>query len=209
MHDETPVKHPLSADAAQARVVSGIVLALVNLIPAAGVLFWGWAGAVLFTLYWAESVIIGLWFIPRIALARGGKRRTSLFEVLFFILHFGIFMFGYYQFLSGTLAVDLRLLQDQLIPIAALFLSHSFSFFYHFIFRGEFRRATKQQMMRRPYERILPMHLGIILGGILTAQLDEEAGFLLALVLVKTVLDLFGHLREHKREQTQESREVP
>lgn len=93
-----------------------LALIAVNLLPLAGVLFWGWSLVLILVLYWLESGIVGVINIVKIALARGtgdgpavtidrlgGLKvdarqlvnvSTSLAPgclVPFFILHYGIF----------------------------------------------------------------------------------------------------------------------
>jgi predicted membrane channel-forming protein YqfA (hemolysin III family) len=73
-----------------------IVLIAANLVPLAGVLFWGWDLFVLMTAYWMETGVIGIWTIVQMAmLARWG----ALFYVPFFVVHFGMFMIGHLLFL--------------------------------------------------------------------------------------------------------------
>lgn len=76
-----------------------------NAIPIVGVAFLGWSLMTILVLYWLENGIVGLWTIPRIALARGagvgspvgrgpeaaGCVRYSL--IPFFIVHYGLFWF--------------------------------------------------------------------------------------------------------------------
>lgn len=52
---------------------SAAVLALVvaNLLPLAGVVWWGWTVLEVLVLYWLESGIVGLLNVPKILLARG------------------------------------------------------------------------------------------------------------------------------------------
>jgi hypothetical protein len=50
---------------------SAIVLLLANAIPLVGVLFFGWSLLTILVLYWVENGIIGLWNVPKLALARG------------------------------------------------------------------------------------------------------------------------------------------
>ena len=52
-------------------------LLVANAIPLLGVLFFGWSLITILVLYWLENGIIGLWNIPRIALARGDDQSTS------------------------------------------------------------------------------------------------------------------------------------
>jgi hypothetical protein len=81
-----------------------IVLVLFNLLPLAGVTWWGWNVYTLLVLYWLENGIIGALNVPRILLAEGplvatpgvvsvrglaGSSRPLL--VPFFVMHYGIF----------------------------------------------------------------------------------------------------------------------
>lgn len=86
-------------------------LLVANAIPIVGVAFLGWSLMTILVLYWLENGIVGLWTIPRIALARGtgvgspvglspaavGCVRYSL--IPFFIVHYGLFWFVHGVFL--------------------------------------------------------------------------------------------------------------
>lgn len=50
---------------------SAVALLIANAIPIVGVLFFGWSLLTILVLYWVENGIVGLWTLPRIALARG------------------------------------------------------------------------------------------------------------------------------------------
>ena len=79
----------------------------VNLIPLAGVLFWGWNIATLLVLYWIENGIVGVLNVPKMLLARGDSAPAAPIPsanrlagdgpaarvglVLFFLAHYGIF----------------------------------------------------------------------------------------------------------------------
>jgi hypothetical protein len=90
----------------------GAIVALVvaNAIPIVGVAFFGWSLMTILVLYWLENGIVGLWNLPRIALAQGeptgigrlatlnGRAVTSMsiaaqraFTIPFFLVHYGIF----------------------------------------------------------------------------------------------------------------------
>lgn len=87
------------------RRLSVVALLVANAIPIVGVAFLGWSLMTILVLYWLENGIVGLWTIPRIALARGtgvggpvglgpeaaGCVRYSL--IPFFIVHYGLFWF--------------------------------------------------------------------------------------------------------------------
>src|SRR5688572_2147822 len=78
------------------RAPSVIVLILANLVPLAGVIFWGWDLLDLMILYWMETGIIGFYAIIQMAIA---SRWGALFTVPFFVVHFGGFMAGHLFFL--------------------------------------------------------------------------------------------------------------
>jgi hypothetical protein len=50
---------------------SAIALLIANVIPLIGVLFFGWSLMTILVVYWVENGIVGLWNLPRIALAQG------------------------------------------------------------------------------------------------------------------------------------------
>jgi hypothetical protein len=95
---------------------SVIALLIANLIPLVGVAFFGWNLATILIIYWLENGIVGLWNVPRMALAGrqsvlGGRptpsvaatppRTTALLGsgcgstafIAFFVVHYGLFWF--------------------------------------------------------------------------------------------------------------------
>lgn len=90
---------------------SVVALVAANAIPIVGVLFLGWSLMTVLILYWIENGIVGLWNLPKIALARGtgladgtgaaanpGCQRTVLLP--FFAVHYGVFWLGHGLFLT-------------------------------------------------------------------------------------------------------------
>jgi hypothetical protein len=78
------------------------LLIIVNLIPLAGAVFWGWDVYTLLILYWLENGIVGVFNVVKMALAQGPlDTRSGQQEVVtatsrltlipFFIVHYGIF----------------------------------------------------------------------------------------------------------------------
>jgi hypothetical protein len=87
---------------------------------------------------------------------------------------------------------------NMLYAIAGLFVSHGISFGYNFFYKGERQRTTLQKLMHQPYGRIVVMHVAIVFGAFLTVALGSPVGVLLILILLKTVIDVKLHLREHR-----------
>lgn len=134
----------------------------------------------------------------------------SFYMVPFFILHFGGFMLGhlvFIVFLTSTFPnQDFVYIRDFAvvfsglkIGIISLFLSHGFSFLLNFIIKGEHRTTTIGALMTQPYGRVVMMHISIIIGGFLTMALGSSVGLLLMLVVLKTVIDAFVHLKERAK----------
>ena len=105
------ITRPPSAIVALGRYRSPASLAallIANAIPLVGVLFFGWSLITVLVLYWLENGIVGLWNIPRIALARGTDgpsnvateaANAKLLLIPFFVIHYGIFWLGHGFFL--------------------------------------------------------------------------------------------------------------
>ena len=74
--------------------LSLFALTLANLVPLVGVFLLDWDAAVLILLYWTENVVVGIYNILKIVLARTDSpagQLGKLFSIPFFCLHFGGF----------------------------------------------------------------------------------------------------------------------
>jgi hypothetical protein len=83
-------------------------------------------------------------------------------------------------------------------PIAALAASHLFSFFWNYLYRGEFRRASLFELMQQPYGRVIVLHVAILAGGFAAMLLGSPLWALVLLIGCKIWLDLRAHLKEHR-----------
>jgi hypothetical protein len=86
-----------------------------------------------------------------------------------------------------------------LFAFASLFISHGISFVHNFILKGEYLHTTGQQLMSNPYSRIVVMHIAILGGAFLSAAIGTPVAVLIVLVILKTIIDLKLHSREHKK----------
>jgi hypothetical protein len=208
------VVHRLSHEASKEKPVSAWALVAANLLPVSCVLFWNWEVFPLLVLFWMENVIIGalnaarmLAVDPRDAALWAGK----LFLVPFFCFHFGMFtaIHGVFVFLlfGNSKPRDLSVLEPALraveewnlwLPLGALAASHLFSFFWNYLYRGEFRRASLSEQMAKPYGRVIVLHLTILVGGFGAMALGSPVWALVVLIAIKAALDLRAHLREHR-----------
>jgi len=78
-----------------------------------------------------------------------------------------------------------------------LAISRGASFVVNFLGRREYLRVSVAEQMFAPYGRLLILHLTIILGAFLSLVLGSPVGAIVILVLIKTIVDLGFHIREH------------
>jgi len=189
------------------------VLVAANLVPLAGVLFFGWSTFATLLLFWVENVIVGgfnvlrmLWAQPDNPLIWVAKAGT----IPFFIIHYGLFTTVHGVFvltLFGGVhergfpapteffhAVRAAGIWPAALVLAA---SHGVSFAFNYIGGGQYRTAALADLMGRPYGRVMVLHVVILGGGFLVQALGAPVAAIAMLVVLKTGLDLVGHLREH------------
>jgi len=195
---------------------SVIALIAVNLFPVYGVLMMGWEVFPVMLLFWSENIIIGFFNVLRMLTCYPGKRDAwlaKIFMILFFIVHYGIFTSGHGIFIFAIFGQRLpesgrdpglmnlwQIIAEYKLVYAmiALFASHGYSFVSNYLVRGEYKSATLQELMSRPYGRVILLHVTIIFGGMLMMLLKSPLSGLLLFIGLKIVMDLRAHLREHR-----------
>jgi hypothetical protein len=141
-------------------------------------------------------------------LARGGI-------IGFFIFHYGMFwvVHGIFVFLlplfaglstssgSGPGPMDFGPLPLEGVGLSALGLavSHGVSFFTNYLGRGEYLHVSPEQQMMSVYGRVIVLHITILAGAFVVGFFGTPLAALVLLVGLKTLIDLFFHLREHRR----------
>lgn len=85
------------------------------------------------------------------------------------------------------------------LAVLALFLSHGVSFVQNYLLKREYATAKPDKLMGSPYGRVVVMHITILGGGFLTMAFGSPAALLVVLVVLKTILDINLHNREHKK----------
>ncbi len=202
--------------------VSGAFLLAANILPLTGVLFLGWQVSDVFALFWLENVIIGVLNVVKMVTAAVLLREISFALIApFFVLHYGMFTMVHGVFVFAIFGA--QALGGEIVPagqdagmgnpfdllaasvaqsggyIAAvgLFLSHFMSYLLNFIGRGEYQKIDAQKLMMAPYGRIIMLHLTIIIGGGLVLATGQAVWALGLLCVIKTVLDLAMHMKEH------------
>ncbi len=193
---------------------SAWVLLAANAVPLAGVLFLDWSVFALVLLYWCENVVVGAFNVLKILFAEPQDlwvNATKLFLIPFFIVHYGMFTFVHGIFvimLFGPhtgMAPSVDLFSAAIrhtgigIGVVAVILSHGYSFFYNYLFTGEYRRMSPQVLMGQPYARVVVLHVTIIASGFATAALGAPVAALIILVALKTFIDYRAHLAERRK----------
>jgi hypothetical protein len=189
------------------------VLVIANLVPLAGVLFFGWDVATILIVYWLENGIVGLFNIPRILFAAGSTpvgadssatAAGNAVLAVFFAIHYGIFWIGHGVFvvvLTGGIQTATALPSPLptvaaepvlLLAAVALLLGHAADLFLDYFGRGEYRTTTAGRQMMEPYPRMVVLHLTIVLvlGGVAVAGFGQPHVLVALLVIGKIVLDL-------------------
>ncbi|MEZ5996535.1 MAG: DUF6498-containing protein [Hyphomonadaceae bacterium] len=186
----------------------------INLVPVAGVLFWGWSAAALIVLYWLENLVIGVRTLASIganaALSNEVRWPAALLLGAFFAVHYGLFCFGHGMFVivlfaAASLGANMF---DLAGAVSALFAQQPGLYgglasiviwqalqFVLFLTSGQAGRTTPFELMGAPYPRIIVLHMTILLGGFLLLALNQPAAGLLLLTLVKMGFDVEAALR--------------
>jgi len=153
----------------------------------------------------------------------------KLLMIPFFIFHYGAFCGGHGLFIMALFRKDpeglfdkptwpfffvfIELLvnvikkvleifpQEMIIPFIALFLSHGFSFVYNFFIKEEFKNTNSKDLMGKPYTRIIVLHIAIITGAFPIMYFGSPVYLLVVLILIKIIIDLYLHNKEHKKFQ--------
>ena len=199
---------PIAPTAPIAPIVpmSAFALIAANLVPVVGVLLFGWDLGDIMLLYWVESGVIAFYTAIKIAVV--GKL-AAVAAVPFFVGHFGGFMTAHFLLIYALflrsdgwqVAGPGDALRTIFVPIwgsvAALVISHGISLYTNFIGRREYERETVRDLMTSPYNRVIVMHVTLILGGWIVLLIGMPAGALVVLVVLKSLVDLHAHRAEH------------
>ncbi|MCH2042841.1 MAG: DUF6498-containing protein [Saprospiraceae bacterium] len=187
-----------------------IFLSLVNLLPIFGVVFLGWSAFEIILMYCLETIIIGGFNVFKMLFSGNGGWMKVIF-IPFFMVHFNMFAFVQTLFVILFFAAEHQASTEEIRAVlfsdstsVGWFLlvlggSHLFSFLYNYLWRGEYKNTTVNGLMISPYGRIFIQQFTVIFGGALIIMYDSPLGMLVLLVILKTILDLIAHIREHKR----------
>jgi hypothetical protein len=121
----------------------------------------------------------------------------KIFASLFFLVHYGLFQFGYFLFLLQFNPHPVMKTEPDfsiIIPSAVAFAAcHLFSFIYNWKLEKQYPKNINK-MMFAPYGRIILMHAMILLG----AYLVKYGITIIIFLILKTIADLWSHAFTHR-----------
>lgn len=154
-------------------------------------------------LYWFENVIIGIFNVAKMALAKGDSldpnqfNTSKYFRIPFFIVHYGMFCLVHGIFLFFIISKYLpNSFQIIITNGLLLFLSHGFSFIHNYLISGEYKTAKINSLFFQPYKRVVLVHLVIMIGFFLTLTNSSNTLLPIILIVLKIIIDSTMHIIE-------------
>lgn len=184
-----------------------ISLVFVNLLSLLGIIFLKWELFDIVFLYWLESLVIVFFNalkMRKVVMMREGELSPNYFVYgyiyfmmagfwLFFILvFFGPLKMMYVEMPGKSLGWTV------IFVLLALIISHGISFKNNFIANKEYNNLTISELFYAPVHRFSIIQLVVFFTGIGFLITDSTFYGAIILVILKTGLDLFAHLQEHK-----------
>ncbi len=194
-----------------------MVLIAANLLPLYLVMTGQWSLVQILLLFWLENVIIGILNIIKMLTCTDGGRRgvpKKLFNSIFFAFHYGMFTLGHGAIIISLFAkqqlpdgVDFSPNMVPFIvqhfelwwPALVLMASHVVSLVGNYYIGGEYRHLKVNELMAKPYARIAILHATVLVGGLIAQALGQPLAALLLLVVLKIIMDVTAHQREHQK----------
>lgn len=188
-----------------------VAVLVINLIPAACVLWFGWSALTLLLLYWAENVVLGLINLVKmiVVAVSGGVSGvlTGLFLIPFFLFHYGAFCAGHLFFAvmvvgglssGGDPMESFALVWDDrwryLAPLLAMTAFH-LAALVQWLRAGAWRDKPLNLQMGEPYGRIIIMHVTILIGAVLIVATHQPAAAVALLAVLKTLFEAVSTAR--------------
>jgi len=192
-----------------------------NLVPLAGVLFFGWQLLAVMLAFWLDSVAIGIYTAGRIVLARlDGKAAsgrssavTRVYRAVDFTVQYafisavhGLLIIGLFGGVADKLAgrtaeLEIDILgvlgqRETLVAAAAVLLTRGMDFVSGYLRTHAYEQADIGKEQSSPYRRSYLQHVVVVLGGGISLALHSPVAALVLLVVLKTAGDLIARARQ-------------
>lgn len=208
------------------------IIIISNLFPVAGVWFLGWSAVEVFIVYALETLIMGVFTVIKLLIAGAagnrdnnfqsvsGKRIGSLFFVVFFIIHFGIFAGVQTSIFSGVAGINPRgasgmyfffhwwefINRDIALMLGIFFMSYLLRDLIPFVINKEYQSKSLLLLMFQPYGRIIIQQFTVILGSMfLVFKLGKV--FVLVFALVKILAEVYFDFEAKLRQSLEKSQQ--
>jgi hypothetical protein len=207
-----------------------ISLIIANIVTIVLAIIGNWDLATVMFIYWAQSIIIGFFTVVSLLTAdstalgadlqkpideRGGSDKITprfvwTYKCMlagFFTLHYGLFHWGYYAFIvDSELFGTVNFADPNIWLSCGLFFANHFYSYITYRHEGPKGAGYVNEQFFTPYRRIIPMHLTIIFGSIVTLVLQllgimSTMPVLVLFLLLKTYSDISAHLIKHYQEE--------
>ncbi len=209
---------------------SALILIAGNMALLAAALLFKWDVLNIVLFYLAETFIMGILNVFKMIKARpssvqdGTKANQGCirwFSIVFFIFHYNFFIaiqlililaffqaFGESEILNNESSVFPVLLQSHFFTtFAILTFSQIFSYHQNYIGKKEYLKLNIKTLMISPYKRIVFQQFFVIFGAILLVLFQMPAIMMIFYILLKTLFDLYSHLKTHNFENHPEFKE--
>ena len=189
---------------------NALILAAGNLVPLAGVLFFGWQAPEILAMYWIETGVVGLVNILKIRRSvslgpeGGGEQRIERGEgaggwvlaigwagtyLLFWVI-LGIFVGQVVggTFYEGASATGWTGVSATVVAAGTLSLvaSQLFAYYRDYVRGRRYLTVTPLELLRTPFARIFALLGTITVGGVGIALLGASVGLIAVMVVAKT-----------------------
>ena len=194
------------------------LLIIANLVPLYGVWFEGWDPRQMFLVYCLETIIIGGYNVIKMIIVTLDRKRdvwestggsktmiTGWFFILFFIVHYGFFVFVQTGIFAGVSGLNANADFGPLTFISKIFsyLSldaktvlyifiaiYGLRMMFDFILNKQYRHTSLGLLMFQPYLRIFIQQFVVILGSMVLA-FGAGKIFMLIFVAIKIYAEVF------------------
>lgn len=213
------------------------LLIIANLLPLYGVWFEGWDPKQMFLVYCLETIIIGGYNVIKMIIVTLDRKRdiwegaggnktmiTGWFFILFFIVHYGFFVFiqtGIFAGVSGLNAnsdfgpltflskIFSYLSLDAKMVLYIFITMYGFRMLFDFILSGKYRSSSLGLLMFQPYLRIFIQQFVVILGSMFLA-FGAGKIFMLIFVAIKIYAEVFINFERYleKAEKLQKLKDM-
>ncbi len=204
--------------------IDDYLLILVNLIPVYGVWFAEWNAPQIFLVYCLETVIVGFFNVVKMLVVLLLVRtqdlnnnklpmtiKSGIFLIVFFILHYGIFVFVQTQiffsvsgiiqgssFFTSYQKIDNALGSNGKILLMIFIGYYTLQTIYVFFVSGRYKIITIEKLMIEPYSRIFIQQFVVIIGSMFLLS-SANMIFILIMAIVKICFELFFKLNFRKK----------